>query len=175
MEKNNQVRAIMVGAITLILGLALLASLPSMVSPLAYKSSVTDETYNLSDGCHAGGEVNESDAECNWTVANAPYGWRTDSCALESVTVTNSSGSELTESTDYNLYDSQGIIQFLNTTDTNSTYLVVAEADYSYCGDEMIEQSWVRNILVLLIGIFAITLVGVSIAVLVKSFGDVIN
>ena len=146
--------------ILVLLAIAFLTSISEQTSLSTEKTKVADESYNLTgEGCYAGGQVNESDSDCNLTVTNAPTGWKAVDCALTSVVVTNTTGTTLTSGTDYNVYASTGVVQMLNTTDTDVESLGNnVLIDYSYCGDSYVNSSWGRSILGVNVGLFAVAI-----------------
>jgi len=150
MNKRGQMSLGMI--VLLVVGVVVvLALMPTIINEqykMTNKLSVDDETTNLTtEGCYtAGGQVNESDSDCNITVdAWYPSGdWRLSegSCDLSSVTVTNGTGTELTASTDYNLHADEGLVEMLNTSDTESTNILV---DYDYCDEGYNKDSGSRG------------------------------
>jgi len=162
---NNKKGQLGVGKIVIvfmgiIVAFALLVPIFNTQNQLTDKQPVTDETYNLSSrGCYVGGEVNESVALCNVTVAaRYPTGdWRaSDSqCNLGSVVITNATGTDLVLDTDYESYAGTGIIRMLNTTSTNSTGLGDnVLMDYNYCAEGYNNNGGSRSVAGL-IGLFA--------------------
>jgi len=140
MNKKGQVGvgAYVIMAVAIIFCIALIIASAEQTNKMTSLQSVTDETTNLTVSCYDTGQVNESNSACNITVDSwySAGDWRlSDSqCYLSSVTVSNATGTALTLNTDYNLFSSTGIIQMLNTTDTNSTNLGEdVLIDYSYC------------------------------------------
>jgi hypothetical protein len=163
--EQKSLNLLIVGFLTLILGLALIGTVASNVLDKTQKIDVSNEGYNLTDiGCFQGGQVNGTgDADCNITVTNAPTGWKSYDCPLTRVVVTNNSGTALTLDTDYSVYVSTGVIQMFNTTDTEVT--VNAEEmliDYTYCGDEYLTSEFGRSTSNLIPGFFALALLGIS-------------
>jgi len=175
MEKNNNTKTLITFAILLILGAVLIAVIADQTNLNTQKTTSTDESYNLNTSCYAGGEVNESDTDCNITVTYAPTGWeqQDSDCYLSGVVVTNATGTALTLDTDYVVYPSTGVIQMLNTTDTNSTSLVtnVTLIDYAYCGDGYMADSWGRSVLNTNVGLFATVLLIAGAALIYLLFG----
>jgi len=147
-----------VGAIVILMmgifaGLAIFGEVVDQQSKLTDLQTVADETTNLTAvSCYtAGGEVNESSANCNITVDNwYPAGdWRASEsqCYISSVTVSNATGTALTLSTDYTVDSDAGVITMLNTTDTNQTGLGEnVLVDYSYCAEGYNKDSGSRGI-----------------------------
>jgi len=109
------------------------------------------------------GNINTTEVH---TVTNAPTGWKSDDCPLESVAIKNASGgTALTVTTDYTLTASAGTFLLLNTTATvamigadNNTYV-----DYTYCGDDYMNLTWGRTAINLTAGFFAIAILLISV------------
>lgn len=166
MKSRNKGGQLNVGAYVLIVMgivvcIALLAPIFANQNIMTEKQSVTDEADNLvTAGCIVatadGGQVNTSDSNCNITLTYAPSGWKATNseCYLISVTVGNST-TDFTEGTDYNLYASTGIIQLLNTTDTQEGFANATVTDYSFCGEGYNPSGASRSIATL-IGLFAV-------------------
>jgi len=125
-------------AVGIILGAVFMVSVVDQQSLLTDKQPVTDEQHSLSS-CYTGGnQVNESNTACNVTVDQwyVSGDWRASEgqCNLESVVVTNSTGGlVLVVETDYNLFADSGVIQFLNTTDTEALGSNLTLVDYNFC------------------------------------------
>lgn len=140
-------------AVGIIFSIAIYGQIAETQSQMTQLQSVSDEETNLtSNGCYNDdGEVDETSEDCNITVDNwyDEGDWkRSESqCYLSDVTVTNATGSELTEDTDYKLYESQGLIQMLNTTDTTSSETgELVLTDYDYCAEGYNKDSSSRGI-----------------------------
>ena len=177
-KKDKTISVFMTAFIGVLLAVALIGTLADTSNTATSKLTASDESYNLTGiGCYQGGQVNgTADANCNITVTYAPTGWEQEDCPLTSVVVTNSTGTALTLDTDYYLFPSTGIVQMLNTTDTDvgsmgDDVLI----DYSYCGDGYLNSSWGRTILDTNVGMFAIAILIIAIAaayVLLGKKGD---
>jgi len=167
MEKQN-VNYLVAAFLFLIVGIALIGSIASNINEKTDKSIVYDESSNLATSCTIGSgdqSINESTSACNITVVNVPTSWKTLDCPLTNVVVMNTSAGTfpaITEGTDYNLYASTGIIQMLNTTNTDAGDFNTTYVDYTYCGDDYLNSSWGRTVLKLVAGFFALALLGVS-------------
>lgn len=179
MEKDNTVKVLITFAVFFILGAVLIAVIADQTIETTQKTSVSDESYNLTAlGCMQGGQVNGStDANCNITVTYAPTGWKLEDtdCALSSVSVTNYTGTALTLDTDYTLDSTTGLIAMLNTTSTEATALGgggVVKVDYAYCGEGYLAESWGRSVLNVNVGLFAIVLLLGGAAVVYLLFGN---
>lgn len=178
MEKNKTTSVLITAFIVVIMAVAFLSSIADQTNNSIAKSKGSD-SYNLSsNGCYQGGQVNgTTDVNCNVTVTNVPTSWRVDDCPISSVVVSNSAGTALTLDTDYKLFASAGLVQFLNTTATNSTNLGdVATVQYSYCGSNYVNSGWGRSILGTNAGIYALAIliiaIGVAYALLGKKDDD---
>lgn len=159
MAENKEFKWFVSGFVVLILAIAFIASLATQTSTVTDKTVVSGESYNLSTSCYASGQVNTSNSACNYTVTNYPTGWQVDECPLTNVVVTNNTGTVLTLDTDYHLFTSSGVVQFLNTTSTNSTKLgSVAKVDYKYCGPGYLNSSWGRSVLSTNVGLYALAI-----------------
>lgn len=156
MNKKGQVGMnpftfIMGSIIMILVGLALITSVADTKATQTDLLSVLDEQTNLvTVGCYVGGQVNESDPDCNITVSNwYPAGdWRASEsqCYLSSVVVSDDTGTALTLDTDYYLYSDTGVIQLLNTTATTSLPNNLVEVDYEYCGEGYLTSSGDRSL-----------------------------
>lgn len=152
--------------VTLILGAVLIGVIATNALAVTDTTSVLGESGSLSacyDTGSAKNQVNESAAACNFTVANNPTGWKTEDCPLTSVVVYNGTGTVFTLDTDYQLFASSGVIQFLNTSDTEGQASNATTWDYNYCGDDYMNLSWGRTLLNLVAGFFAIALLMVGV------------
>lgn len=161
MEGDKGFKWFVAGFVVLVLAVAFITSIASQTNSVTQKTNVVNEgAYDLSTlGClTADGQVNESAAACNITVTNAPTGWKSEDCPLTSVVVGNDT-TDLTVSTDYNLFASTGVIQLLNTTSTeNGTIGNDVYVDYTYCGNEYLNSAWGRSVLSSNVGLFALAI-----------------
>jgi len=167
-ENKNTLKVLVTTFVVLIFALAFIVSIADQTNTVTTKSTVTGETYDLSTSCYTGDDqVNESNSACNYTVTYAPTSWKQEDCPLTSVVVTNNTGTALVLDTDYSVFASTGVVQFLNTTDTEASALGNnAKVDYAYCGDGYLNSSWGRSVLGTNTGLFAIAiLIAVLIAV----------
>jgi len=166
-EKDNLgITKFLLVFVVVILAVAFLTSISDQTNTVTSKTSVSDESYDLSTlGCLTeDGQVNESSSACNLTVTNAPTGWKSVDCPLTNVVVGNDT-TTLTLDTDYYLFASTGVLQLLNTTETeNGTIGNDVYVDYTYCGDGYVNSSWGRNILGVNAGLFAVAILIIVVA-----------
>ncbi len=136
----GQLGVIIMIFVAIILGLALSTQIFNTQNLVTEKQDVTDEEQSLTTCYTSDNQVNESNSDCNITVNSwYPTGdWRASEtqCNIGSVVVTNSTGGlTLIEGTDYNLFAGSGLLQFLNTTNTDSLAENLTLSDYNYCGE----------------------------------------
>lgn len=166
---ENKSLGLLFGAfLALLVGIVLIGTIASQSNLVTEKTNVLDETTTslFTLGCRdaaGGGQINESLGACNITVTNSPTTWKTTDCPISNVVVGNSTWT-LTESTDYNLFTTTGVIQLLNTSNLdNATFGETVLIDYTYCADDYLNASWGRSTLDLVAGFFAIALLLVAV------------
>lgn len=167
----SNIQKLLLAFVTLILGVVFIVVVSTNALAVTVKTPINDESSNLGTACIFGveQEINGTDdADCNITVTNAPSGWKTQDCVLTSVIVRNTTASAqtysaLTEGTDYNLFANTGIIQMLNTTDTDQGDFNTTYVNYAYCQDNYLNLGWGRTVTNLIAGFFAIALLLISV------------
>ncbi len=141
--------------IAVIVCLSLFTAIINTQNLVTEKQIIVNESQSLS-ACYATSthfQVNESATVCNITIANVPSGWRAadgeSQCYIGNVVVTNEAGNlTLVLATDYNVFAQTGIIQFLNTSDTNATGIPtnITFIDYNFCDEGYNKDSSSRGI-----------------------------
>lgn len=155
-KQTNQLSVYITTFIVILLSVAFIGSIADVTRSPTDKTVSEDELIDISTARNSSGDVDLS--RSNFTVTYYPTGWEIEDCPIASVTYGNATEDWVLD-TDYKVYDTLGIIQVLNTTNTvteqngNSTYVT-----YAYCGDGYINQSWARTILDTNVGIFAIAI-----------------
>jgi len=163
--------------VTLILGVVLIGTVATQGLVVTQLSSDSQTSINLGGlaSCYvnatpaAGAQVNgTNDPDCNITVNYVPTGWKRydgTNCHISEVVVQNYTRTDtLVSGTDYLLYAGTGIIQMLNTTDTDAVSLGnYSQVSYRYCGDDYLNQGWGRSTLNMVPGFFAIALLLISV------------
>jgi hypothetical protein len=166
--ENKNLNLLILGFLTLIVGIALISTVSTSVLDRTSKDVVVDEAYNLTGvGCYQVGQVNgTTDVNCNITVVYAPTGWETSDCPLTSVVVSNTGGTALTLNTDYRLFAYNGIVQMLNTSATNLTNMGNnVLIDYTNCPADYLDSDFGRSVTNLVPGFFALALLGISLLI----------
>ena len=179
--EQKSIHYIVLAFICLILGSVLVGQVAISVNEKTDKTNVYDETFDLETlGCinaTGGGMINfTADADCNITLANVPTSWKVLDCPVASVVVENTTAgtyTALVEGTDYDLFASTGIIHMLNTGSTDAGDFNTTYISYNYCGDEYLNSAWGRTVLSLVIGFFALALLGVGIWLFYSVFKEV--
>ena len=134
----------------IIISVAFLPQIFDTQNLMTDKQAIVDEAIDISPARLANGDINET---YEFTVTNAPDGWKTTECPLESVVYGNSSD-DYTVTTDYLITASSGVLTVVNTTVTveggNNTVI-----DYAYCADGYNTSSGARGVAGI-IGLFAV-------------------
>lgn len=170
MELNN-VSKIIVGFLMVIVGVSLIGTVANNSALVTDKAIIVNETVDISSARISGTQSINITAS-NFTITNAPTGWKTTDCPITSVTYGNATA-QFTSATDYNLYTTSGILQVLNTSTTgedsitNTTYV-----SYTYCRDDYLNIAWGRSIIGLVTGFFALAILGIGIALLYSVFRE---
>lgn len=172
-EQSNYF-VVLLGALVLILmGIAIIDSVANTKQSQTNLLTVSNESFSLTN-CYMlnssdkGWNINTSNANCNKTVSNWYTGtdWRlSDSqCYISSVTIKNGSSYTLVANTDYKLWASTGMIQFLNTGANMNNSGNLSFATYSYCDSGYLQSSGDRGLANLWTTVMIIALlVGVAI------------
>lgn len=156
----------LIGAfVTLIVGVVLLGTIATMSSPNTQLTNIVNETHDLTSALTNGatGIVNTT---YPFTVTNYPTDWKVDDCPLTSISIVNATDSALTRNTDYTFYPANGTFTLKGTT-VNTTFFTAnnnSYVSYDYCGDDYINIAWGRTAISVSIGLFAIALLIVSVA-----------
>ncbi len=169
---NNNAMVVILLAITIIIGMTLLGSIANSQALISEKRVVTNESDSL-DSCYATNttkaQIDATKSACNFTLDNAPTGWRLSDgqCALGSVVVTNSSGIALVDGTDYNMYPQTGILQMLNSSNTNSTFMSgnYTLLAYNFCHEGYLQNTGDRALIKLIVTFLSIVLLITAVSV----------
>lgn len=166
---------IIIAFFTLILGVSLLTSIASQEQEMVSKDSISNETFDFAI-CRTDNAPNATinNTGCNRTLTQAPTGWKlldtSNPCPLTGVVVRNCTAGILTITTDYVIPLGTGVIELKNTSDvicgpTDVTHALANKTfiDYNYCPDDYLTQSWQRNLMDVVVGFFALTLMVISV------------
>ena len=166
--EQKSINFIVLAFVFLIIGAALIGQVASNTNERTSKTNAVDESFDIATaGCIVGANqsVNESSTTCNITIAQVPSGWKITDCPLTSIVVENTTAgtfTALTEGADYNEYVTTGIIQMLNTTDTDEGDFNTTYVSYTHCGDDYLNSAFGRSVLNMVAGFFALALLGVA-------------
>jgi len=164
--ENKNVNYLVMAFVFLIVGVALIGTVASEINNRTDKTVIVDESNSLiTCVVDSGGvfrfTINESDSACNITLANVPTSWKIEDCPITNVVVSNATKA-FTLGTDYEVFDSTGVIRMLNSTTTSLGYANTTLVSYTYCADDYLNSSWGRSVLLTVPGFFALALLGVS-------------
>lgn len=167
MEKNSPVIGIIISVfIAILLGVVMLSISADQVNDITGLVSNTDSAAVMT--FVAAGTINEV---TEYTVTNAPTGWKVQSasdggCALTNFVLSNASGTALTLTTDYIVDLQYGTYTMVNTTataDLGATNTTIAS--YTNCPDGY-QTSFGGTVLNMVPGFFALAIL-VSVAFLI--------
>lgn len=154
---------LLLGFVTLIIGVMLLGTIAGQSNATTAQKLSTDSITVSYNGTVAASGVNTSKV---YTLANAFTGnWKADSpeCTVSTISLANQTGSVLTATTDYTYTSVVGTLQLKDTGNVNKSTTLTAQ--YGYCGDDYITQSWGRTAINLVSGLFAIALLLISVGI----------
>lgn len=157
--ENSSVSKIVLGFFMIILGLALIAAVANGSALVTTKLNIVDEAIDISTARNDSGGINITAS--NFTIANAPSGWKVDECPITSVTYGNASDDYLV-TTDYIFYASSGILQVQIEAEADINNVNATFIDYTYCQDDYLNIAWGRTVLSLVAGFFALAILGLG-------------
>ena len=155
---ENGIKYLLGAFITLILGIALLSVYADL--SLSKTSTTTQaQSINIAAARIAGGAINTS---VPFTLTNGYNTWRSDyaSECLPSALLSyvNNTGSDLTVTTDYVYYSTNGSLYLKNTNAVNNTGSNVTTATYTYCGEGYLPSGFGNSMLKITVGLLAVLL-----------------
>ncbi len=168
----NNTSKIILGFITLIVGIALIGSIATSTNALTDFTGVGGEAITIEraneGACPMGINVSHP-----YPITNSPTGWKAADCPISSFSMYSPNSSLATDTTDYVFYPANGTLMLKNTTrfvlancssDADVGASNASTLFYEYCGDDYMNIGWGRSILNLIVGFFALGILGVSIA-----------
>lgn len=152
---NKSVGIIIATAVALLLGVVLISIIADTTITSTDKRTSTD-TISVAAAKAAARDVNDT----TFTVTYPPTNWETTDCPLTGVSITNSSGTTLTETTDWTMTKSSGVFNLVNTSTTAAAFVSNNNTlvTYQYCDTSYVNSSWGRTILNMVPGFFALAL-----------------
>lgn len=167
---GKNVATLLAAFVAILIGVVLIGTVAGEIDDLTSKLDITNEagspTILVNPG---GGDINLTK---QYTITNAPTGWKGDDCPITNFAMQNASGDggQLTLNTDYAFTAQYGNYTYLNstaiigivngswTTTANTTYL-----NYTYCPDDYLKEGWHRSVSNLVPGFFALGILGVGV------------
>jgi hypothetical protein len=160
MDSINKLIVLFVVGIIGVIGVGIIAGI---ILGSTQQAGTIDESNSIATARLAGNNINESKV---FTLTNAPTGWElsdTD-CQINNFVLTNASGTTLAGN--FTLTTSTGKF-----TIANNTYMVtgggagnITLADYNYCADGYLADSFGRSGLNMVSGFFALLLLVIFVA-----------
>jgi len=170
MNKMNKKGEIGMGTIimmfvTIIVAIALLVPIFNTQTDLTTKRTATNEVLDISGAVLDGGAINET---YPLTLTNAPTGWKSTECPIESFVIGNSS-TDFTLTTDYRFTSSTGVVYLNNTAVVNTSNAATNNSlvDYVWCADGYNTEGSSRGI-ARIIGLLAVLALFVVVAGAIK-------
>lgn len=175
MAENNTIGKLILGFLVLIVGLALIGTVATSSLLVTEKTDVLAESLDIANArINSGACPMSINDTYPLYVANLPTGWKASGeCPITLFSMTNQTDVAATVTTDYIIYGGNGSLYLKNTstfvlpncsaTETgisNTTALA-----YTYCGDDYLNIAWGRTIINLVVGFFALALLGVSVGI----------
>jgi len=162
--ENSSASKLIAAFVLLIIGIVLIAQVADLGSDVTTKAGIASESQELITN---GTDLNTTGMIAStYQIAQSPDGWKIEDCPITNFVIKNSSGSALTEDTDYAITASNGTWYLLRTVETKATLYPdnTSYATYNYCGDDYMNLSWGRTGIDLVPGFIAIALLLASVA-----------
>jgi len=172
MSELDTMKKLIIGFITLIVGIMLVGTLATQGNLVNDKLVIADEVVSVASAKLASDNLNVS-VDLG-PVTNYPTSWKVQDCPLTSIVVSNASGTALTVTTDYTLSTTTGVLNILNTTATVDGFAGSNSSlvDYTYCGDDYLNLAWGRTGIDTAVGFFALGLFLISIGLFYSVYKD---
>jgi hypothetical protein len=165
--ENNSIAKLIVGFLVLIVGIALITTITTSTIGVTQKTDIGSEALDIG-GSRLIDPIQSINATYPFTIVNAPSGWKAyGSCPVTVFSMKNQTAIATTVTTDYVFFGDNGTLFLKNTTAfiaENGTLTANATTvAYTYCGDNYMSLAWGRAVLNLVVGFFALALLGVAV------------
>ena len=145
--------------ISIIIGVVLIGSVSTESQARTTTAGIVDESISIATARLVANNINTTK---EFTITNAPTGWKVNDCPITNFVLTNASGTTL--SGNYTFTAASGKF-----TVANNTFMVTGGggnngtlADYNYCADSYMNLSWGRTVINLVPGFFALAILFVG-------------
>lgn len=169
---DNTTQKLILGFVALILGAVLIGQIASSGNLVTDKKIITNEAITITKAFSVNssgyiGSINETTNQNRFQLTNYPTSWKTTDCPVTSFVLSNAS-KDLTLTTDYVTDLTQGYFWLNNSNNVNGSSEYTAPittlyADYIYCADDYLNQSFGRSAIDVTMGLFAIGILGVAV------------
>ena len=170
-ESNiNKLILVFVMGILGVIGIGIVAS---QILTNTQQAFTTDESISIAAARVAGNDINTT---YQFTLTNAPTGWELNDadCQINNFVLTNASGTVI-NSGNYTLTASTGKFTLGNTTTLGDMVSNTTLADYNYCADGYVADSFGRSSLNMVSGFFALMILIVFVAavyLIIRNMGE---
>jgi len=159
---NKNVMILVVAFMSLIVGVGLLGVVAQEGLAKTTTLYVANETIDIANARDDAGGNATLNQTIQFTITNAPTGWKITECPISNFDLRNQSGQTMTVNIDYYFTANSGLLNLTNVEILNSTSSNTTAVNYNYCGDDYIVSAWQRTVLNLVPGFFALALLGIS-------------
>ena len=151
---NKAISLMIMGAMALLLAAAFASQIASTGNAVTDLRTVNNEQISVITATLG---WNSTDESVKFNVA-APSRWISAECPLTSVAITNYSGAELTETTDYVMNKNIGQFYLKNSTNVWKGFYNVntTKVTYTYCPEGYMDLGWGRTSIDTTMGLYAI-------------------
>jgi len=160
MVNLSTTQKLIIAFIALIIGIVLLPTIATQGNLVTDRISIKNESHSFT---YAPPYTNQTNV--NYTVTNAPTGWKSQDCPIVLINITNNNSRTLVEGTDFIIERSTGVYGLYNTTVNNQSVGVENNTyiTYTYCPDDYMNLSWGRTGIKLVPGFISIALLLISV------------
>ena len=169
-ESVNPMYLLIIAIIIILIGIALITSAANTKATQTKMLTMTNDSITYA-GVEAEGQIN---ASYQMNITKAQTGWRTTGCPISSYSLTNSTGEDYTETTDYVFTDAYGNFTLVNTAKVNASLQSdnLTYVSYTYCDEGYLTSSGDRGLADLWILMMIIVLLVVVVGIAMKIMND---
>jgi hypothetical protein len=167
--KNNPTSKIILGFLVVIVGLALISTITTSTIDVTKKTDIGSEAVDIGPS-RLIDPIQSINTTYPFTIVNAPSGWKAyGGCPVTVFSMKNQTAIATTVTTDYVFFGDNGTLFLKNTTAfiaENGTLTANATTvAYTYCGADYMSLAWGRTVLNLVVGFFALGILGVAVGI----------
>lgn len=157
--ENSNISKIIISFFMIVVGVVLITSVANSSDAVTSKIDIVNETFDISDARNLSGTTFALNYSVDLNIANSPTSWKITDCPVSSFSMINQSGEAMADTTDYDIDESTGTLNFYNTLIANMTGTSnTTYASYTYCPDDYLNIAWGRSVINLVAGFFAMAI-----------------